>query len=176
MTKSSSPSSRPKKYVKSELSCKYTPLQIKRVVAASKKDYTGVARKFNMALSTARLFRKQSETCKVSSAEQKQRVHRLLSEGIRFCLERKRSYKNSKLKRPTKNVRYAEILDFMQTNCANYSVQKGWIPKERTLRTMISADKKKRDPTGHKRGVERLPNSELNSDQFERMKRASRCY
>lgn len=167
-------SSRPTKYAKSALACKYTPVQIKRIIAASKKEYADLARKYNMPIRTAYFFRNQKLLAQTSSAEKKKRVNRLFMEGIRFCLQRKRSYKNIRDERPTKSVTYEEIRDFMSTNSKTYSVEKVWIPKERTLRGMISADKKRRNPTGHKRTVERLKNTQITADQCRGLQWASR--
>lgn len=174
MAKSSSKqSSRPIKYKKSELACKYTPTQVRRIIAANTKDYSRLAQKYGMPVRTAYFFRQEKHLCRTSAAERKKLVQRLFVEAVRFCLERKRSYKNSSDNRPSKSVRYEEILDFMQKNCGNYNVKAEWIPKERTLRGMISADKKGRDPTGHKRLVERLKNTGITSEQYSRMLGAS---
>ncbi|MDE2343226.1 MAG: hypothetical protein KGL63_07515 [Betaproteobacteria bacterium] len=162
----SSTKPRPIKYKKTELSCKYTPTQVKRIIAASTKEYSALAHKYKMPIRTAFFFRQQQQLSVTSAAEKKKLVNRLFDEGVRFCLERKRSYKNLASNRPTKTVRYEEILDFMKTNCGHYHVEVNWIPKERTLRGMISADKKRRQPTGHRRQVERLKNRQISAEQF----------
>jgi hypothetical protein len=180
MAVSSSPSSASKsssrrtKYSKACLRTKFSPVQIKRIIAADKHEYADLARKYKMSVRTAFFFRKQAELSEVNSAERKKRVNRLFVEGIRFCLARTRSYSGRKSKRLTKSVTYDEILNFMETNCANYDVEENWIPQERTLRGMISADKKKRNPTGHKREVNKMKNRSITLDQQRRMEIASR--
>jgi hypothetical protein len=167
-------SSRPAKYSKARLRTKYSPVQIKRVVAAGKHEYAELARKYKMSVRTAYFFRQQAALAEVTSAEKKKRVNRLFVEGIRFCLARTRSYNNRKSKRLAKSVTFDEIRDFMETNCINYEVEEEWIPQERTLRSMISADKKKRNPTGHKREVIKRKNSSITADQHFRMEIAAR--
>lgn len=170
----SSSSSRRTNYSKANLRAKFSPVQIKRVIAAEKTEYADLARKYKMSVRTARFFRKQAESSEVSSAERKKRVNRLFVEGIRSCLTRTRSYDIRKSKRPTKSVSFDEIRDFMETNCINYDVEEEWIPQERTLRSMVSADKKKRDPTGHKREVEKLKNKRITSEQQFRLELSAR--
>ena len=91
-------------------------------------------------------------------------MRRLFNEAVRFCLDRKRDYRNSKKTQPSKTVRRQEIYDFMNNKARliQYKVDK--LPGQRTLNQMIADDKRRRNPTGHTRARSRLANKEIDQE------------
>jgi hypothetical protein len=170
------PSSRPKTYAKKEQRTKFTPTQIKRVVAAGKMEYSAIAKKYEMPLRTARRLRKEADEAKVPKAEIDKLVQRLLTEACRFCLDRKRSYKNSKKEQPTKELKSREVKDFMEEKHATYNVEKKWLPKHRKFMDMLRADKAARNPDGHTRKSGKLPNGGISQGSLNNVNKCNNYF